>query len=142
MPLEEFKIKIAREEKMLVIEADRHIRTSLNQAAVLMRICPELARSEKCQRLTKLFNNATSEQKKEFFDLCPGLEDSLRKDLEIAIRERAIAQKELVAKEKNPKLQKEAEILRKRRNYMYAKLKGIEQAIDFDENSGGDGNGR
>ena len=142
MPLEEFKIKIAREEKMLVIEADRHIRTSLNQAAVLMRICPELARSEKCQKLTKLFNNATSEQKKEFFDLCPGLEDSLRKDLEIAIRERAIAQKELVAKEKNPKLQKEAEILRKRRNYMYAKLKGIEQAIDFDENSGGDGNGR
>lgn len=142
MPLEEFKIKIAREEKKLVIEADRYIRTSLNQAAVLMRICPELAKSKKCQELTKVFNKATSEQKKKFFDLCPGLEDSLRKDLEIAIGERAKAQKELVAKEKNPKLKEEAEILRKRRNYMYAKLKGIEQAIDFDENGGGDGNGR
>lgn len=143
MSLEEFKIKIAREEKMLVVEADRHIRTSLNQAAILMRICPELAKLDKYKDLTRAFNNATSEQKKEFFDMCPGLEDTLRRELEIAVSEREKAQKAFEeAKAKGPKLQQVADKKKKRRNYMHYKLNSIKSAIDYEGNDGGNGSGR
>ena len=78
-PLEKVIEEIAISNKMLVDDAKTYLKTCINQAVTLYRICPEL--SKECRDTVQVFHSCDSEKVEEFMRKCPSLKNYLKADV-------------------------------------------------------------
>ena len=78
MSKDEFIKQYAIQNKMLVPEAERILKTSFMQAITLYRICPEL---QKTSEVAKDFYSAEPSRVQDFIKACPGLQMTIKRDV-------------------------------------------------------------
>lgn len=79
---EKFIEELAIQQKELVSDARTLVDLSINQAVMLYRICPELAKSDKAKEAMKILSITTPDKMEDIIRRCPKLRGYIIKDIE------------------------------------------------------------